>query len=369
MKRLGLSIALLIAMACGPELPPSPEGVPPLAALPPVPIPADNVITPAKVELGRLLYFDTRLSGDAAISCATCHLPELGWGDGNGVSVGYPGARHWRNSQTVVNSAYLQKLFWAGESPSLETQAESAITGNLAGNGDPIMIEERLAQVPEYVELFTEAFGIDRPAFPHVLKAIATYERAELISDDSPFDRYMRGEQGALSEEARRGLALFQGKARCIHCHNGPLATDESFHGLGVPHNAFFDENILGQVAFRYQHYSRGVDEDLYRGADRDLGLYYTTKRDPDKGKFRTPPLRYLVYTGPYMHNGVFASLDEVVDFYNRGGGADPNKSPLLQPLGLADRERQDLVAFLESLSGTELILDAPTQPRYGVME
>ena len=155
-------------------------------------------------------------------------------------------------------------MFWAGESPSLETQAQSAITGNLAGNGDPIMIEERLAQVPEYVALFKEAFGIDRPAFPHVLKAIATFERAEVISDDSPFDRYMRGERSALSDEAGRGLILFQGKAGCIRCHNGPLATDESFHHLGgVPHNSFFDENILAQVAFRYQHYSRGVDEDL----------------------------------------------------------------------------------------------------------
>ena len=161
----------------------------PLAALPAVPVPPDNPITPAKVELGRLLFFDDRLSGDVSTSCASCHDSRFGWGDGNALSRGYPGTQHWRNSQTIVNSAYLSKLFWAGESPSLEQQAKSAITGNLAGNGDPAMIEERLAQVPEYRRLFREAFGVDQPTFNLVLKAIATFERAETNSTDSPFDR------------------------------------------------------------------------------------------------------------------------------------------------------------------------------------
>lgn len=361
-------LASVLCSACA-QPPPTPEGIPPLAALPPVPVPPDNAITPAKVELGRLLFFDPRLSGDTAISCATCHISSLGWGDGNQISVGYPGTRHWRNSQTVVNSAYLQKLFWAGESPSLEAQAESAITGNLAGNGDPIMIEERLAQVPTYVDLFRKAFGVDRPAFPLVLKALATFERAQVVSDDSPFDRYMGGERSVLSKAGRRGMTLFQGKAACIRCHNGPLLTDESFHNLGVPQNPFFEENILAQVALRYQHYIRGVDEDVYRAADRDLGLYYTTKRERDKGKFRTPPLRYLAYTSPYMHNGVFASLADVVDFYDRGGGDTSDKSPLLHPLGLTKEQKADLVAFLESLSGSKVLIDAPTPPPYVAVE
>lgn len=360
-----LVATLLGSWACGPGAGPEQSGGTALAALGAVPVPPDNPVTPAKVELGRLLFFDNRFSGDTAVSCATCHQPTLGWGDARDISTGYPGTRHWRNSQTVVNSAYYRKLFWGGESLSLEAQANSAATGNLAGNGDPEMLEERLAQIPEYVALFKEAFGVDRPTFPHALKAIATFERAEVVSTDSPFDRAMRGDRGALSEGARRGMLLFEGKAGCARCHNGALLSDESFHNLGVPNNPFFESNILGQVALRYQHYIRGVDEHLYRGADRDLGLYYTTKRADDKGKFRTPGLRYLAYTAPYMHNGVFATLEDVVEFYNRGGGDDPNRSPLIRPLGLSAQEKRDLVEFLGSLSGEEIIIEPPQLPPY----
>lgn len=342
---------------------------PALAALPEVPVPPDNPITPAKVKLGRMLFFDNRLSGDVEVSCSTCHAPAIGWGDSLDISIGYPGTRHWRNSQTLINSAYLQKLFWAGESPSLEAQADSAITGNLAGNGDPVMIEERLAQIPEYVQLFREAFGVDRPNYDYVLKAIAAFERDEVISQDSPFDRYMRGEKSAMSEAALRGMALFQDKAGCIQCHNGPLLTDESYHNLGVPKNPFFEQEVLGQISLRYQHYIRGVSEEIYREAGRDLGLYYTTKRSEDKGRFRTTPLRYLLYTAPYMHNGIFATLEEVIDFYDRGGGEDPNKSPLLKPLGLTKQEKDDLVEFLKSLSGSEVLMARPDLPAYQSMD
>lgn len=347
--------------AKAPETPAPPA----LAALPEVPVPPDNPITAVKVKLGRMLFFDRRLSGDTEISCASCHDPNKGWGDEKDISTGYPGTRHWRNSQTIVNSAYLSKLFWAGEAPSLETQAKSAMTGNLAGNGDPVMIEERLAQIPEYVKLFKEAFGVVRPRFPMVLKAIATFERAEVIQRDAPFDRYMRGDKDALSEVAIRGMELFQGKARCNLCHNGPLLTDENFHNLGVPQNPIFEKDPHTQIALRYQHYSRGVPEEVYRKADRDLGLYYTTKRPEDFGKFRTPPLRYTTYSFPYMHNGVFLVLEEVVDFYNKGGGDDPKKSPLMKPLNLTDQEKEDLVEFLNSLSGDELKIKAPPLPPY----
>ena len=356
---------------CGPSTsPPASEAeFPPLAALPEVPVPPDNPITPAKVELGRLLFFDDRTSGDVSTSCASCHDPRFGWGDGNAVSRGYPGSQHWRNSPTVVNSAYLAKLFWAGESTSLETQANSAITGNLAGNGDPIMIEERLAQIPEYVELFEDAFGVSRPTYHLALRAIATFERAVAISADSAFDRFMNGDRSAMSDEAQRGMEFFQAKAGCIRCHSGPLLTDENYHNLGVPQNPVFANDPLRQVALRYQHYSRGVPEETYRDADRDHGLYYTTKRAADKGKFRTPPLRYLEYSAPYMHNGVLYTLEDVVDFYDQGGGDDPTKSPLLEPLGLSDQEKDDLVAFLRSLSGSEVRVDPPTLPAYSVLE
>ncbi len=339
--------------------------LPPLAPLGPVPVPADSPITPAKVELGRLLFFDPRLSGDVSTSCASCHDPRLGWGDGNSLGRGYPGTQHWRNSQSVVNSAYLAKLFWAGESTSLEAQAGSAITGNLAGNGDPAMIEERLAQIPEYVRRFREAFGIEKPSYGFVLRAIATFERADVVSSDAPLDRYLRGEAAALSDAALRGKSLFEGKAGCLSCHNGALLTDESFHALGVPRNPLFERDPERQIALRFQHYARGVPEVVYRKADRDLGLYYTTKRDEDRGKFRTPPLRYVSYTAPYMHNGVFATLRDVVDFYDRGGGDDPNRSPLLRPLRLTDPEKSDLLAFLDALSGKELRIAAPELPPY----
>jgi cytochrome c peroxidase len=346
-------------------------GIRPLGPLPPVPVPADNPLTPAKVELGKLLFFDDRLSGDVSTPCFVCHRPDQGWGDGNDVSRGYPGTDHWRNSQTVINAAYYSKLFWAGEVTSLESQAVSAATGNVAGNGDPLMMEERLRQVPEYVRRFKEAFGAEQPHIHHAWQAIAAFERT-LVSraEDVPFDRFAKGDAAALSAEAKRGLALFQGKAGCIQCHDGPLASDESYHNLGVPKNPTFESSPLRQITLRFQHASRGVPESLYRSADRDLGLYYTTKRPADMGKFRTPSLRELKYTAPYMHNGAFKTLEEVVDFYDRGGGDDPNKSPLLRGLGLTAQEKTDLTAFLRSLSsdGPPHQMDRPDMPPYEPM-
>jgi cytochrome c peroxidase len=336
-----------------------------LGPLPPLPVPADNPMSETKVELGKLLFFDQRMSGDGSTSCAICHQPELGWGSGSSISPGYPGTSHWRNSQTVINSAYLPKLFWAGEVLSLEKQAESAWTGNLAGNLDPAMAEERLNQIPEYVRLFAEAFGAP-PNWGAALRAVAAFERT-LVTQNVPFDAYAQGDQDALSPEALRGLALFQGKANCIACHNGPLFTDNNYHALGVPRSPEYDSKINVQIALRYQHLSRGVPEEVYRGADRDLGLYYMTKREEDMGKFRTPPLRYLCYTAPYMHDGVFSTLEEVVAFYNAGGGDTPNKSKLIKPLNLTTAEQSDLVAFLESLCGDALIVDVPEAPPYEV--
>lgn len=366
-----LGLALGYAAAQGGEAPKVAENgrpIRPIGPLGPVPVPPDNKLSEAKIELGELLFFDPRLSGDVSTSCASCHDPRAGWGDGGDLSRGYPGTQHWRNSQTVLNSAYYTKLFWAGEVTSLETQAEAAITGNLAGNGEPNMIEERLAQVPEYVDKFRKAFGTPRPQFPDVLKAIASFERAVPLTKSAPFDGFVRGETDALSESARRGLRLFEGKARCIQCHDGPLFSDEDYHNLGVPLNPAFETDPQRQIALRWQHYTRGVDEKtVYRTADRDLGLFYTTKRDADRGRFRTPSLRELVHTAPYMHNGVFLSIEEVVDFYDKGGGEDPRKDPLMKPLGLSAEEKTDLVEFLKSLSGEAIVVDPPILPQYAV--
>ncbi len=345
--------------------------IPPLGPLPPVPVPADNPMSPEKIELGKLLFWDGRLSGDGSSACVVCHEPKIGWGDGGQISRGYPSTIHWRNSQTVLNSAYYNKLFWEGNVTSLEAQAPSAAEGAVAGNGDRAMMEIRLRFVPAYVERFKKVFGTDWPRMTHAYQAIAAFQRT-LVSDVKkvPFERYMAGDKTALSDAQRRGMALFNGKAGCLQCHNGPLASDQRFYALGVPEPAAFEAVPIFQITHRWQQYQKGVQEPTYRGAMLDMGLYYQTKNSKDIGKFRTPSLRELKYTGPYMHNGVFTTLDEVVDFYAKGGGEAQNKSPLVRPLGLTDQEKKDLVAFLESLSMDEPLLVPPPQlPPYQPMK
>ena len=339
---------------------------PPLAALGPPPVPPDNPQTPEKIELGKLLFFDTRLSGDASVACATCHEVDAGWGFSNDVSRGYPGTIHWRNSQTVINSAYYGKLFWAGAAKSLEAQAPAAAKGAVAGNGENDMMEARLAFVPEYRKRFKEVFGDEWPKIMNAWKAIAAFERT-LVQTDTPFDKYTRGDEAALSKQQKRGLKLFTGKANCIECHNGALFSDEKFYNTGVPPAERWQESGLAQITFRYEQYAKGVPEQMYRAIKDDAGLYYRTKRKEDMGKFRVPSVRYTVYTAPYMHNGAFWDLREVVEFYNAGGGKNefPTKTDLLKPLGLTDQEMNDLVAFIESLSGDEIKMKTPELPPY----
>jgi cytochrome c peroxidase len=338
---------------------------PPLAALGEPPIPADNPMTPEKIELGKLLFFDTRLSGDASVACATCHEPKQGWGFSNDISRGYPGTIHWRNSQTIINSAYYGKLFWAGAAKSLEAQAPSAAKGGVAGNGESDMMTARLAFIPEYRKRFNEVFGDIWPKLSNAWKAVAAFERT-LVQTDTPFDRYMRGDKKALGEQQLRGKALFEGKANCIECHNGALFSDQQFYNLGVPRAFRWEEDGLAQITFRFEQYAKGVTEEMYRTIKDDAGLYYRTKEKADMGKFRTPSLRYTVYTAPYMHNGAFFDLTEVVEFYNEGGGENEfaaNKTKLLKPLNLTEGEIEDLVAFIESLSGPEIKMQTPKLP------
>ncbi len=340
---------------------------PQLGALGPPPVPPDNPQSPAKIELGKLLFFDTRLSGDASVSCATCHEPKDGWAFPDQVSRGYPGAIHWRNSQTVVNSAYLNKLFWAGAAKALEGQAPSAAKGAVSGNGEADMMEARLAFIPEYRKRFNEVFGDTWPRLSNAWKAIAAFERT-LVQTDTPFDKYMRGDKGALSDQQKRGMKLFTGKANCIQCHKGALFTDQKYYNLGVPRAEIWSESGLAQITFRYELYAKGVAETMYRTLKDDPGLYFRTKQKRDKGKFRTPSLRYVVYTAPYMHNGAFFDLTEVVEFYNEGGGTNEfaeNKTKLIKPLKLSEKEIEDLVAFIESLSGPAIKMTAPTLPPY----
>jgi cytochrome c peroxidase len=347
--------------------PASARKIPPLAALGSPPIPADNPQTAAKIELGKMLFFETRLGGDASVACASCHEPAQGWGFNDPISRGYPGTIHWRNSQTVVNAAFLGKLFWAGAAKSLEAQAPAAAKGAPSGNGENDMMEARLAFIPEYRKRFKEVFGDRWPKIGNAWKAIAAFERT-LIHNNTPFDKFMRGDKSALSAEQKRGLKLFQGKANCIACHNGPLLTDQRFYNLGTPRAEDWLENGMAQITFRYEQYAKGVTEEMYRSIKDDAGLYYRTKQKRDKGKFRTAPLRYTAYTAPYMHNGSLFELREVVEFYNAGGGTNEfaaNKTKILKPLNLTEDEIDDLAEFLESLSGPEIRMKSPKLPPY----
>jgi cytochrome c peroxidase len=336
-----------------------------LAPLGDPPNPADNPTTPEKVELGKLLFFDGRLSGNGAMPCSACHLPDAGWDFPEKISLGYPGTTHWRNSQTIINSAYYGKLFWAGSSKSLEGQARSAARGGVAGNGEDDMMEARLAFVPEYRKRFKSVFGDTWPNVRHAYMAIAAFERT-VVQTDTPFDNYMRGDDKALDASQKRGLDLFTGKAGCARCHTGAMLTNEKYYNLGVPPYDGWETDPLAQITFRFELYAKGVTQDKYQKYKDDPGYYFRTKQVADLGKFRVPSLRYTKYTAPYMHNGMLASLADVVEFYNAGGGENDfsrTKTQMIKPLGLKDKEKADLVAFLESLSGERIVMEQPDLP------
>ncbi|EDP76342.1 cytochrome c peroxidase [Hydrogenivirga sp. 128-5-R1-1] len=313
------------------------------------PEPKDNPTTPAKVELGKLLYFDPRLSGDGSTSCATCHDPNHGWAKKRFMSPAYPENKHFRHSPTVLNVAYNTLMFWDGRVKTLEEQAMGPIKSPFEMNMNYGLLEERLKKIPKYRELFAKAFPREKDpiTIKNIAKAIAAFERT-IVCNDSPFDRYMRGEKSAMDEVQVKGMKLFIGKAGCAQCHNGPNFTDDKFHVTGVPKNKVEDDALV-RVTRNFvlrEHGFRNPDS-----IDRDLGLYFITKKEKDRGAFKTPTLRNVALTPPYMHNGVLKSLREVVEFYNRGGGNVPNKDPRLKPLNLTEEEKEALVAFLEALT------------------
>ena len=337
-----------------------------------VPVPADNKQTPEKIELGKILFYDGRLSGDTTSPCAGCHIQSQGWGFPDDLSMGYPGTVHWRNSQTIINAAYYDKFFWAGSAMSLEAQAKDAAKGAVAGNGEDDIMEARLALVPEYVERFKRVFGDDTPKIHNAWRAIAAFERT-MIQRDTPIDNYLLGDKTALSESQLKGKALFEGKANCIACHNGALASDQKFYNIGVPPSPWWDDDGLAQITFRFELYSKGVTEEMYRTTKADPGAYFRAKRKEMLGKFRTPSLRYTKYTAPYMHNGTIPTLEAVIDFYDRGGVADDGrttgypqtKSALIQPLGLTEQDKKNLLSFIEAFSGEQIFIEEPTIPEY----
>lgn len=320
-----------------------------------------------EVALGKMLFFDTRLSGDATLSCASCHIPQKAFTDGEALSAGYPSTLYFRNTPTALNSAFKKLLYWDGRLPGndLATLVRDHISEAHFLQADGRLVIERLRQVPEYEQMFKEAYG-GAPSYGKILNALAAYLQS-LNSQEVGLDKYLTGDKNALSPGAQKGLGLFKGKARCIQCHYGPMLTDESFHNLGVLENPEVYEDPLRHITFRRFFKTLGVEG--YHTLKKDVGRYALTKEEKDRGKFKTPSLREVAKTAPYMHNGTFKTLDEVVEFYNQGGGSDKDKESLLKPLRLSEKEKKELVEFLKSLSGKSADEQAPPLPEYQLRE
>lgn len=294
--------------------------------------PKDNPSTPEKVALGKQLFFDPRLSGDNRMSCATCHVPDKAFADGLARAKGHGDKTLARNTPTVLNVSLLERYTWDGRAKSLEEQALGPITSPDEMHQDLTELEQELNAVPGYVAQFQSVFG-SKVTRDGIAKSLAAFQRT-LVTKPAPFDRYLAGDEAALSPEARHGLELFEGNAGCVRCHQGPLLSDNRFYRLGL--------------------------------ASQDQGLGGVTDKKEDRGKFRTPSLRNIAQTGPYMHDGSKKTLTEVVEFYYRGV---PSKSadglPIdVQPLqGQSFSEIAALVAFLESLTGEAPRVEAPRLP------
>ncbi|MBX3395939.1 MAG: c-type cytochrome [Phycisphaerae bacterium] len=320
---------------------------PKLEPLPPVAIPKDNPMTPEKIELGRMLYFDPRLAGDSSIACAKCHDPEKGFSNGLQMSDAYPGTKHWRHVPTVLNAAYLQQLFWDGRANTLEAQAIGPIAAPIEMNQNYTHLVEKLDNIPEYRERFQRVFK-DDVTMDNLAKAIAAFERT-IVSKPGPVDKFLMGDKSALNDSQKRGMEIFTGKANCIACHNGPLLTDHGFHTTGVPEIPELTKDA-DRVATRH-FFATDQKYPSPRKVDSDYGREFITKSQSDRGKFKTPSLRELKWTAPYMHNGAFETLEDVIEFYMKGAGDHANKDTLLKPFTLNEQEMDDLIAFLEALS------------------
>lgn len=309
--------------------------VPDIGPLPStVPIPPTNLNYKAKVKLGKQLYFDGRLSKNGAVSCAFCHIPDAGFADPRQFSLGVGGKKGNRQAPTVFNTAFNPTQFWDGRAGSLEEQAIAPIENPVEMAETHENVVAKLNKIKGYRNQFRAVFGTD-VSLQGIAEAIAAYERT-IISTNSAFDKYVKGDKQAMSDAAVRGMALFKGRARCILCHNGPNFTDNRFHNLGVPQVGPLKE---------------------------DLGRHNVTRQERDKGAFKTPTLRSIAETAPYMHDGVFPTLEEVVDFLDAGGAPNPHLSPLMKPLKLDKQEKSDLVAFLKALSGAPIPFEMPKLP------
>ena len=320
-------VCLILALSAA-GLTPHPQGLRPA-----VPVPAANPQSDAKVALGAQLYFDPRLSADNSISCATCHDPAMAWANHNPTDTGIRGQVGTRNSGTILDSAYMKYQFWDGRAASLEEQALGPIHNPIEMGETLDNVVRKLNAIPGYRSQFQAVFGTDATE-DGIARAIAAFERT-VVSGLSPYDRYLSGETTAMPAAAQRGLEVFMGKGRCVLCHAGPMLSDQSFHNLGV-----------------------GMEQTV-----PDIGREAVTRSRHDRGRFKTPTLRNVALTWPYMHDGSARTLEAVLDFYDRGGGPNATLDPMMRPLGLTSRDKLDLVAFMEVLSGAMPAIAVPALP------
>lgn len=308
-----------------------------IGVLPKMIFPENNPYSEAKKELGKMLFFDPRLSKSKQISCASCHDPELAWGDGRTISYGHNRQTGKRNSPSLLNIGYHSVFFWDGRAASLENQALGPITDPVEMAATETISIKNIKKIKGYKPYFREAFGDEKITIERILKAIATYERT-ITSKKSKFDSFIEGKSDIFTDEEVIGLHLFRTKARCINCHNTPLFSNQKFHNVGL------------------SYYGRTFE---------DLGKYNITHKKEDVGKFKTPSLREIGRTAPYMHNGLMPNLEGIIEMYNAGmprvkpkenqknDSLFPVTDPLLKKLNLTKKEQNALKAFLLTLSSS----------------
>jgi cytochrome c peroxidase len=297
-----------------------------------IPFPKDNPFTLQKASLGKSLYFDTRLSATSAQSCASCHSPGFGWGDGLAVGVGHGMAKLGRRSPSIINAAWGAIFMWDGRAASLEEQALGPIQSPAEMNMPIEMLIERLNAIPGYKSLFAAAFPGEGITPKTLASAIATYERT-VVSDRAPFDAWIEGNQPAISEEAKRGFVIFNTKGQCASCHEGWNFSNDGFHDVGL--------------------------------ASADIGRGRFLPDIPKMQRaFKTPGLREIAHRGPYMHDGSLPTLEAVVEHYDQGGVDRPSRSDLIKALGLTSEEKAELVSFLKSLTSNPSPTAMPVLPR-----
>ncbi len=316
-----------------------------------------------KVALGRALFFDKRLSRDGSVSCAVCHDPARAFTDSNVIAEGVGAKKGTRNSPTILNSAFSELLFWDGRAQSLEDQVNHPLVSSFEmGMETEQDLVKRVAAVSAYRRQFRQIFKAEGLTMSTIAKAIAAYERT-LLSGNSPFDRFITGNKTAITATQLRGWELFKGKAKCIECHtyalSSPFFTDFKFHNTGVAATDSLFETFINNLTAS----SRSAEPLLLAHSDgfSELGRYTVTRERTDIGAFKTPTLRDVELTSPYMHNGSLKTLIDVVRFYNRGGNANSHLDSRMQPLQLTDTEINDLVEFMRALTSDDVLKQCQT--------